>query len=708
MPSILLVLGSPVYAWRSPRDVLDFAVDVPSTIELASVILHFVAWLVWLLFLKITIAEWVLPSQSGGLGSRVLRRMFAATGILAVSINTVDFPQSPEVAHEDNSSSVRPAITSQPAAIQSEIRNHTVQIGDSWLSLADRYMADPASWQYVRSLNLNRVMPDGETVTSGTHIIKPGWTLRVPVADSNRIDGVVPNIDTDGAFERQASLILSGLGAAGALIATEVVEALRSKRRRRNVTRPSGKFVSDVGVRPTGYETAINHLASTKKPNVVAVDVPIKQSEDITDNVTVSKMRLMVSKDKAVDLGRLRRLVVGGNDLSCGQFFNSAILQLLLLEKPLKLFVSQGCQQMVASFDQIHEIKDIDLHNLMIDHVPEPLSQEGAVLFCRSAELLPYQIDRELLTQKRLYLVVWEPAPGAQLDIELDKSGDISIGSIPDNEPAQMVSAEAAEAVCSLLADIDQTETLEIKASDKSSWNKHMLRVLGRVELLSQAKLTERQLSLVTYLVVNGPSSRSQLKEALWDGQRVTDKTFSNLVSETRSILGRQLFPTASQGRYQVVGITSDLDRLRELVELGSEATNGQLKAGLDLVNGSPFTVESTTHWSWISYHSYVYAEAEACVVDIASELSLRCLVKEDFHGAFTALKLGLKAVQTDEKLISRLVEVCESFGKQTTADRLRKSWLNSTGHNLREDIFRTRPAEIPDALDSDYAQAFL
>ncbi len=706
MPLGLILIGSPIYGWRAPSDLSNFVSDGPTTISIVSVVLHFLAWASWLLFVRFTASELIRPGQSNGLGSTVFRRMLIATGVLATTIGAVEASSTvPEVSGVDNTPlDLKNAAT--PTKQAPQVSLHTVAVGESWVSLAQMYMSDPAAWSYIRSLNMNTAVDDGAVITTKTEIIKPGWKLRVPKVVEVDSKSVSIGIDSDGAFERDASSVLTGLGVAGSVLVVDIVEALRTARRRRSIDRNPGEYISEPRVRPSGYEAAINRVLADGTDQVLVTEVPPGSDNWPSSLQPTGELQLMVSRDRAIDLGKSSHIVVGGFDLSCGQFLNSAILQVLVAKAPLEVVVSPACKAIVAKFDQVREIDLAELRNLICSNRDRSSKSKGTVVVASSVELEGITLTPELCNDKDLYVLEWDPTKDAKLDLEFTEHGEVAFGGLSINEQAQRVTNQTAEVVLSLIDAKAGSVAKKVKPANWHSSNTLMLHVLGPVRLDGNSELTQRQLSLVTYLVVNGPSSRSQLKEALWDGQRVTDKTFSNLVSETRAKLGREFFPTASQGMYQISGISSDLDSLRELMAAGPKASSEQIEAGLELIGGEVFSVASTRHWSWISYHSYVYAEAEACVVDLTVELASRHVVAGDFHAAFRALKSGLVAVKSDERLTARMVEVCETFGKQTTADRIRQSWQRLAGEDLREDIFRTKSSVDADALDSDYAQA--
>ena len=60
------------------------------------------------------------------------------------------------------------------------------------VDIADRLLGDGIRWNEIRILNLDRQMADGEVIKPATDIVKPGWTLAVPV-DARLPSGTEPS-----------------------------------------------------------------------------------------------------------------------------------------------------------------------------------------------------------------------------------------------------------------------------------------------------------------------------------------------------------------------------------------------------------------------------------------------------------------------------------------------------------------------------------
>jgi DNA-binding SARP family transcriptional activator len=205
------------------------------------------------------------------------------------------------------------------------------------------------------------------------------------------------------------------------------------------------------------------------------------------------------------------------------------------------------------------------------------------------------------------------------------------------------------------------------------------IRVLGEVEAEGASPLTSQQLSLLCFLACNGPSSRTAIVEALWDGQVISQSRFLNLLAETRARIGRNHFPEVRDGRYGLRGVSTDLAWFeRELAEARFQDPPGaaaRLRSGLQLVRGVPFTPPASRFWSWVGDTTHYAARIEATVADTAARLAQLELEAGDLDGARWACEKGLLASPTDEVLVTQLTEIYMRMAKPSSARRLVESW---------------------------------
>jgi len=206
------------------------------------------------------------------------------------------------------------------------------------------------------------------------------------------------------------------------------------------------------------------------------------------------------------------------------------------------------------------------------------------------------------------------------------------------------------------------------------------VRVLGPVEVAGlDTELTSQQLSLLCYLACNGPSNRATLIDALWDGQVISQSRFPNLLAELRARIGRHHFPEARDGRYQLAGVTTDLDQFERGVQLANRqdpaTAAATLGALLELVRGVPLTVPSSRYWTWVGDQTHFAARVEAMVADAAARLARIELDRGHLEAAQHACERGLVASPTDETLVVTLTEVYMAAGKPGQARKVVEAW---------------------------------
>jgi len=203
--------------------------------------------------------------------------------------------------------------------------------------------------------------------------------------------------------------------------------------------------------------------------------------------------------------------------------------------------------------------------------------------------------------------------------------------------------------------------------------------VLGHVEAEGLPDLTSQQLSLLTYLACNGPTTRELLIEGLWDGQVISQSRFPNMLAETRARIGRNHLPEARDGRYEVRGITTDLAAFEHGVRVAQGQDDAQaaltLRSILELVRGMPLTPPGGRFWSWVGDQSHFGARVEAMVADTAATLARIERDRGSPEGAIWACERGLKASPTDQTLVTTLTDVYMAQGKPGLAHRLVDGW---------------------------------
>lgn len=215
------------------------------------------------------------------------------------------------------------------------------------------------------------------------------------------------------------------------------------------------------------------------------------------------------------------------------------------------------------------------------------------------------------------------------------------------------------------------------------------LRLLGPIEVVgARSQLTSQQLSLVTYLSCVGPAPREILIEALWDGRPVSDGRFANLVSCVRGRLGAAHLPGARAGRYRLVGLSTDLDRLVALAGLGGGSgglgdqadpwgseRREAIGFALDGLDGPVLGRPSERWWTWLDRHPEVVAGAEAIVARVADRLVGELVERGALVRAEEVCRRALTCSPLDRNLVLALERLHRIQGRAGTAHRLIERW---------------------------------
>lgn len=203
--------------------------------------------------------------------------------------------------------------------------------------------------------------------------------------------------------------------------------------------------------------------------------------------------------------------------------------------------------------------------------------------------------------------------------------------------------------------------------------NGHGVAVVGGVE-----PLTAQQTALVAFLAVRGPSSRTDITEALWGGEVVSDRRLHDLLHVTRQALGDAASIVFDDtGRYRLArDIRSDC----ELFELRTEYARHQspsnarvtLRGALDLVGGPPFAVpgRGRRSYEWVD-REHLAVIWERHIGDAAHALAQLALAAGDSVEASLAAQAGLRACAHNETLTSDLMEAEAVGGNPSGAERV-------------------------------------
>ncbi len=195
-----------------------------------------------------------------------------------------------------------------------------------------------------------------------------------------------------------------------------------------------------------------------------------------------------------------------------------------------------------------------------------------------------------------------------------------------------------------------------------------VVRVLGEVEAVrigaagAEERLTpERQkgLEALTYLALRESAvDREDLEITLFPTGANATKTFHNTVSAARRLVGDDLFPPSTGGRYELsdrvvtdYGLFCDLVARAEDIDDATRAA-AVLHEALGLVRGEPFTGVGRSY-GWVSSHRGMIV---AQVVDAAEELAEVRLATGNWRSAEWAARQGLLAFPCDERMYRLLM----------------------------------------------------
>jgi DNA-binding SARP family transcriptional activator/nucleoid-associated protein YgaU len=176
----------------------------------------------------------------------------------------------------------------------------------------------------------------------------------------------------------------------------------------------------------------------------------------------------------------------------------------------------------------------------------------------------------------------------------------------------------------------------------------------------------QRALEAIAYLALRESTvDRESLEISLFPTGANSAKTVYNTVSSARSLLGDELFPPPSAGRYELSpAVVTDYGMFSELVAEADETEDAAAAAdllaeALDLVRGEPFTGVGRSY-AWVGPHRGMIV---AQVVDAAEELAEVRLAMGDWRSAEWAARQGLRAFPSDERMYRLLMRTARAAG---------------------------------------------
>jgi hypothetical protein len=194
--------------------------------------------------------------------------------------------------------------------------------------------------------------------------------------------------------------------------------------------------------------------------------------------------------------------------------------------------------------------------------------------------------------------------------------------------------------------------------------------VLGELRVVDPGGPAEstrigRLAETATFVLLNPESRPSELQAALWPQRRSNPQTCRQMISRTRTWLGRTdsgdpyLEPfSATQGRLRLrPEIGSDWARFQELAEVGfaDPQDTEHLTAALRMVRGRPFGSVAARELPWADLH---INDMLCLITDVAHELALRLESEGQFAAARDAVLRGLRTQTESEVLIADLARL--------------------------------------------------
>jgi len=200
------------------------------------------------------------------------------------------------------------------------------------------------------------------------------------------------------------------------------------------------------------------------------------------------------------------------------------------------------------------------------------------------------------------------------------------------------------------------------------------LRLLGPVGV-DGADVRPQQLALLCYLALHPDATADALRDAVWGGKAPTRERFLNTIHELRRVVGADVLPTSTDGRYRLRHVWCDATAFEQHLAAAAEAPSqlaAELRAALELVAGPPLTYESRhrRHYRWVDVGNHT-SRWERIVADAAHDLATTSLDDGDVDLARWAAERGLIASPGSETLTCDLVSAHLAAGDRNTAERV-------------------------------------
>lgn len=202
------------------------------------------------------------------------------------------------------------------------------------------------------------------------------------------------------------------------------------------------------------------------------------------------------------------------------------------------------------------------------------------------------------------------------------------------------------------------------------------VRVLGRVEVRADGRLTPQQQSLIAFLCLNPAASRAAIVEALWNGRAISDSRFLNVVAETRAAVGSDRLPHCVDGRYRVTGFVLDADLLTaanaEALRARQEGDDRReaeaLTRSLAMIDDEVMTSPGGRYWTWLDDAYDLMARLDSVIIAITERLMELVMDNPEFGDEATAEWACLQcltALPHRHEAVDALLAIYRGSGRQ-------------------------------------------
>lgn len=158
--------------------------------------------------------------------------------------------------------------------------------------------------------------------------------------------------------------------------------------------------------------------------------------------------------------------------------------------------------------------------------------------------------------------------------------------------------------------------------------------------------------------------SAEQIRDELCQKRKRTLEvaTIRRYINDLRQILGHQLPEARGTGGYELLDVTTDVDRFEALTKQAAAAEDPSVKAALladalSLVRGAPFADVPAGSYGWVDIGDYIRGDLSHLILSASQELADLARAHSDTDLSIWAVRQGLLAWPTDDSLFERLLE---------------------------------------------------